>query len=78
MGTQKTNVYRLVLKKSWVWALFVDFDFLVPKKSVASKPDQKVDPLVGLFGRLAISKSCFLPIAPKLHQSRNSKIEDDS
>ena len=50
----------------------------MPKKGVASKPDQKVDPLVGLFGRFAISKSCFLLIAPKLHQSRNSKIENNS
>ena len=58
--------------------LICNFDFLGPRKGVAPKPDQKVDQLVGLFGRLAILKSCFLLIAPKLHQSRNSKIEDDS
>ena len=44
---------------------------------MASKPDQNFDTIVELFGRHAISKY-FFKIAPKLHQSRNLKIKDDS
>ena len=75
-GNSEDYYLSIGIEKSWVWALFVNLDFLGPKKGVASKPDQNFDTLVELFGRHAISKY-FLKIVPNLHQSRNLKIEDD-
>ena len=75
-GNSEDYYLSIGIEKSWVWALFVNLDFLGPKKGVASKPDQNFDTLVELFGPHAISKY-FLKIALKLYQSRNLKIEDD-
>ena len=76
-GNSEDYYLSIGIEKSWVWALFVNLDFLGPKNRRGLKTRPKFDTLVELFGRHAISKY-ILKILPNLHQSRNLKIEDDS
>ena len=78
MGTRKTIIYRLV-STNYGLGFIYHFRFLDPKKgrgstlgpqnwglkTGASKPDQKVDPLGGLFRSPVISKSCFQLFRPR-------------
>ena len=56
MGTQETIIYRLVLTNSGFVPDLPFSIFWALQKSVASKPEQKVDPLDGPFGSPAFSE----------------------